>query len=491
MMTEILVFEKLKKDLSTLWGKHSGSIRFRLFLSALTDYSPAHDTQGIRDWLQELNSKQFFEVQPIAFNQMQQWKFDLDTGDIRHKSGKFFSIRGMEIRESKSGHKLWDQPVIDQPEVGILGILCKEIDGVLCLLMQAKAEPGNINTYQLSPTVQATRSNYLQVHGGRKTQYIEFFNGETVVEVVLDQYQSEQGARFLAKRNRNIMVLADQDSEPNLSENHRWISLGQLKSLMEYDNTVNMDSRSIISLIDYKIQGFAPDYKKLKQIIDEHRAIISRSDFWIKSVGDYICSEPESLSMVRNAVTWSRYFCSLEKKLVNLNSLSDWTITDKLIEHKGNKYFQVMAVKITANNREVDTWDQPIVKQRHHGKIALICNDDESGIRFLIQMKLEPGLYDMIEFAPTVQCISENFVPGSAPKYLDYISNATQVYAAYQSEEGGRFFQECSLNQICVVGQENKENSHGFIYMKLSHLKQLVQFQQLLNVELRSLLAYF
>ena len=32
--------------------------------------------------------------------------------------------------------------------------------------MQAKVEPGNINSIQLSPTLQATRSNYTKAHGG-------------------------------------------------------------------------------------------------------------------------------------------------------------------------------------------------------------------------------------------------------------------------------------------------------------------------------------
>ena len=34
-------------------------------------------------------------------------------------------------------------------------------------LLQAKVEPGNINKIQISPTVQATRSNYLRIHGGK------------------------------------------------------------------------------------------------------------------------------------------------------------------------------------------------------------------------------------------------------------------------------------------------------------------------------------
>ena len=41
--------------------------------------------------------------------------------------------------------------------------------------MQAKIEPGNINKIQLSPTIQATKSNFTQKHGGRKTELFGIF----------------------------------------------------------------------------------------------------------------------------------------------------------------------------------------------------------------------------------------------------------------------------------------------------------------------------
>ena len=80
-------------------------------------------------------------------------------------------------------------------------------------MMQAKIEPGNLNIVQLSPTLQATRSNYTRVHGGKSPNYLEYFNGERDVYVLVDQLQSEQGARFLQKRNRNIIVEVDENEE--------------------------------------------------------------------------------------------------------------------------------------------------------------------------------------------------------------------------------------------------------------------------------------
>ena len=116
--------------------------------------------------------------------------------------GKFFSIEGVDINTNFGVKANWQQPIIHQPEIGILGIITKKINGVLHFLLQAKIEPGNINFVQLSPTLQATKSNYSQVHGGNKPAYLEYFTGSLNVKtvVLIDQLQSEQGARFLMKR---------------------------------------------------------------------------------------------------------------------------------------------------------------------------------------------------------------------------------------------------------------------------------------------------
>ncbi|MDY0150885.1 MAG: NDP-hexose 2,3-dehydratase family protein [Candidatus Cloacimonas sp.] len=483
----------LKAKLSKVFGDYSKQIEFELLFSALIDYNPLNSTDDLLVWLKTLNDKQYFHVEEIPFSQLKQWHFEKGTGDLRHNSGKFFSIRGYQVFDSSAENILWDQPIIDQPEIGVLGILCKQIDGILYFLMQAKAEPGNINTYQISPTVQATRSNYLQVHGGRRTKYLEYFNGEMPITVILDQYQSEQGARFMGKRNRNIMVIDRTDKQIKIGENHRWLTLGQLKSLMELDNTVNMDSRSIISQIRYLSLDFELDVKTLLLILHEYKDIVSKSDFWLKSVLQTFANAKlkHNLSTIRNHLTWERYFCTVDKKPVPLNEIKDWSIGEKVIEHKAGKYFQVLAVRIIANNREIDSWDQPIIRQRHDGMIGVLCAEIEGVLHFLIRMKLEPGLYDRIELAPTVQCIQQNYDSTDYPKYLECFNNAPQTYNAKQSEEGGRFYRECSSNMIQMIEYNKIDISPGYMWLSLKQLKEMVQYQQLLNVELRSLLAYF
>ncbi|MGI0495773.1 NDP-hexose 2,3-dehydratase family protein, partial [Limnospira platensis] len=173
--------------------------------SDLSLENPFNSIPDILLWLQKTKQSNHVIINEIKFSEMKQWFFDQSSGNYRHISGGFFSIDGIEVKTNYGSVPAWKQPIINQPELGILGIVTKKIDGKLYFLMQAKIEPGNINTVQLSPTLQATKSNYTQKHKGKKPLYLEYFL-DTQKIVLFDQLQSEQGARFLQKRNRNIII---------------------------------------------------------------------------------------------------------------------------------------------------------------------------------------------------------------------------------------------------------------------------------------------
>ena len=63
----------------------------------------------------------------------------------------------------------------------------------------------------------------------------------------MDQIQSEQSSRFYHKRNRNIIIMIDKDIK--VEDNFKWMTLGQIKRLMRFDNIVNMDTRTVLSCL--------------------------------------------------------------------------------------------------------------------------------------------------------------------------------------------------------------------------------------------------
>ncbi|HZV80721.1 MAG TPA: NDP-hexose 2,3-dehydratase family protein, partial [Geobacteraceae bacterium] len=135
-----------------------------------------HSDRQVDRWIAARLAVPDLKVRTRSLLGMKGWLVDGETGDIRHESGRFFSLTGAYVRHrTPTGELEWDQPVIDQAEIGILGILAKKIGGVMHFCLQAKEEPGNINSVQLSPSVQATFSNYTRVHGGSSPAFLDYF----------------------------------------------------------------------------------------------------------------------------------------------------------------------------------------------------------------------------------------------------------------------------------------------------------------------------
>ena len=92
-------------------------------------------------------------------------------------------------------------------------------------------EPGNINKCQLSPTVQATKSNYTKAHGGKDTPYLNFFLNNYKMKKIFKIKLSEQGLRYYNKRNYNIL-LEDKNNIIKKISNYHWLNKKELKYLI-------------------------------------------------------------------------------------------------------------------------------------------------------------------------------------------------------------------------------------------------------------------
>ncbi|MCX2432364.1 NDP-hexose 2,3-dehydratase family protein [Pedobacter sp. GR22-10] len=225
-------------------------IGIELILSSMVEEHPELSTAEFFTWLDDLNKSVTFDIEFVPLTELKNWNVD-ELGNVRHESGKFFSIQGIRVKSANQNVvKEWDQPIINQPEVGFLGILCQKRGDVLCFLMQGKIEPGNVNKIQLSPTLQATKSNFMQVHGGNVPKFLEYFKDEVEGrKIIVDQLQSEQGARFLRKRNRNMIIEMPASTNLEVPDNFCWLTLNQLKYLLSYPNLINMDTRTVLSCI--------------------------------------------------------------------------------------------------------------------------------------------------------------------------------------------------------------------------------------------------
>lgn len=455
-----------------------------LFLNSLLTFNnPFNSFDDIVKWLSKRNQVIKVSVEETQFSLLENWLFDKKTGNLRHKTGKFFSVDGLRVKKDTDFITQWCQPIINQAEVGYLGIITKEFDGVLYFLMQAKIEPGNVNCVQLSPTLQATKSNYTQTHAGKAPKYLEYFKNVTQDQILVDQLQSEQGARFLRKRNRNIIIKIDE--EIDVYEDFRWLTLGQIKKLILQDNLVNMDSRTVISAITFSDQ----------KLIREHNSSLYSSFGHELLLSSMICSGKNSLSNLMSWLTSLKSMCNLKVDQIALNEVSDWIVTDTEICHKSNKYFKIIGVNVHIENREVKDWCQPIVKPMEHGICVFLIKKIYGTYHFLVQAKFECGNFDMYEFAPTVQCLQSELLNTSSDKhyFINDVNNAKKeniIIDTYQSEEGGRFYKEQNRNMVIKVDENfSEELPRNYAWMTLGQLNSFLKYNNFVNIQARSILS--
>lgn len=228
-------------------------LRIETQFESLRDWSVIGDLNQFKAWFTAKQESCEMQISDIAIKDCRGWKIDSNTGWVSHESGEFFVVQGVRVdftsnREVFGG---WDQPIITQVgfDGGLLGLLRKRIDDIPHYLIEAKAEPGNPDKIQISPTLQATFSNLKRAHGGRKPKFSEFFESPELNsgQVLFSQWMSEDGGRLHLKRNKGMLVEIPEDYNLKLDDNFYWASLFQLKELIKINSWVNPHIRGIIS----------------------------------------------------------------------------------------------------------------------------------------------------------------------------------------------------------------------------------------------------
>ena len=416
-----------------------------------------HSMEYLLDWIRRENENTFVRIRKIDFSECAGWVFD---ENIHRPDNAFFSIRG--IRGGGT-----EQPILIQDEIGFLGIIAREIEGELFFLMQAKIEPGNVNCVQISPTIQATKSNFTRKHGGREPAFLREFTEPK--RILVDQLQSEQSSRFLKKRNRNMIVLTDRDVEE--TDKFKWISLSQLKELMRYDNLVNMDTRTVISCLPLRF-------------MDRH---FSDPAFEASVRYPDVMGE---ITTLYHAINDFKMFDESSCAVCDLKDLTEWEFRKDEIVARYDAPFKVCFCDITIEGREVKHWCQPLFEATSVATFGLICCKDRGVYKFLVRGKSEIGCFDKMELGPTVQIDSKNHVSNAVEEtfFRLYREKERVMNDVMLSEEGGRFYHEQNQNIILKV-EEPFPVPDGYFWVTFGTLNLLTQVNNCPNIQLRNLLS--
>ncbi len=432
--------------------------------------------EQILDWVAERNKNTKVNINKIAMSDCANWFLDEKDGYIRNHNNSFFQIAGLRQTDLE-GNVVTEQPILLQSEIGYLGILCKDFGDETHFLMQAKIEPGNINKIQLSPTIQATKSNFTQKHGGRKPAYLDYFLNATGKDIIVDQIQSEQSSRFLAKRNRNIIVKTEEDVE--VLPTHKWMTLPQIKQLMKVENLVNMDTRTVLSCMPFSLHG------------KDHWAKLGLPQDYLENTcnGDGYNYFPTVYNKVNNY----KMFNDINRQLVPLTELETWNIEGDQIVHREEYPFKVIFCEIEIEGREVTKWAQPLFEANGIATFGLLTYKEAGINKFIVKLRPEVGCFDKVELGPTIQReAGEKVEPDVIENLFDAKYNANQnvIFDNILSEEGGRFYHEQNKNIIIALDpDEVPELPNDYIAVDYRNLNLMVQVNNCLSIQLRNLLS--
>jgi oxidase EvaA len=462
--------------------------------SAVLPDGPRVSMRDIDEWLDGQRRHQHLAVRRIPIGAMDQWRLGGTPLVLGHQSGRFFTVEGTHVETDVGPVRAWDQPIIRQPEIGILGIITRVFDGVRHFLMQAKVEPGNINGVQLSPTVQATRSNYTRVHGGHTPLYLDYFLDSTRARVLVDQLQSEQGSRYLRKQNRNMIVEVDEDVPAG--ERFCWMTLAQIKELLKRPNLVNMDTRTVLACLPLLGRGpLVPgdDPSEEPPLLIGDLPLGPFAQELLASVLDH----PRPAHPMHELLHWltdlrARHDLTLAPR--PLDRLAHWRLDEMGVHHESGRYFSVIAVEVESGVREVRRWQQPLIAHDGHGLNGFVLQRVNGALHFLVRACIYPGNVSLFELGSTVSRSNaeDQFGKPGAPPFLDLFRDPPpdQVrYDAVQSEEGGRFYQYQNRYMIIELPEGLPvEEPPTHRWMTLGQIQDLL-VHGYFNIEARNLLA--
>ena len=405
-------------------------------------------------WFQ--NQKKINKINTKIINLSELDKWNSNTVAISHDSKKFFKVVGLKVI-SNFFKKNWDQPIIVQNELGVLGIIKNNKNKKY--LLQAKVEPGNKNKLQLSPTVQATKSNYNQVHKGKTVPYLEYFLNNNKAKFI---NQTEQGFRYLEKYNSNVLIKIN--TKIKVRPNFFWFTLSDLLNLIKKKNIINMDTLSVFSShINKEKKDIALNTNK------KIRLWISRCD--------------------------KKYY--LKRKIVPLIKLKDWIYNDKKIVHKNKKHFSIIGVSSKTNKREIDQWHQPIIKGKDKAFVGYLIKKFNNTNHYLCRYILKPGLKKSALTSSVNTSDIKNFQNDNNLAnfqkiilkniFLNKKFQKDSLFENTLSDEGGRFY-HCQINYKAILLNEyfNINIPPNYIWVSQNQMIDMIKNKKL-DIEARLL----
>ena len=218
-----------------------------------------------------------------------------------------------------------------------------------------------------------------------------------------------------------------------------------------------------------------------------------------KEMAKYAYLESSDIIPILNWVKTRQKKIKTISKIINLNKCKGWHLDNKNnLYHESRQFFKVKGVETKgAFGREVNSWTQPILTQKHGGVLAFISRQtNKFGTQFLIDAKIEPGDDSIIKISPSFQATQSNMNRahgGKRPNFYDIVmqnKGAELIYYTIHNEEGARFWKKSNWNVIVKLNNpfDKRIKGKNYKWVSLTQLKKLALRDSCVNPFVKTIL---
>ena len=218
-----------------------------------------------------------------------------------------------------------------------------------------------------------------------------------------------------------------------------------------------------------------------------------------KEMAKYAYLESSDIIPILNWVKTRQKKIKTISKIINLNKCKGWHLDKKNnLYHESRQFFKVTGVETKgAFGREVNSWTQPILTQKHGGVLAFISRQtNKFGTQFLIDAKIEPGDDSIIKISPSFQATQSNMNRahgGKRPHFYDIVmqkKGAELIYYTIHNEEGARFWRKSNWNVIVKLKNpfDKRVKGSNYKWVSLKQLKKLALRNRCVNPFVKTIL---
>ena len=216
-----------------------------------------------------------------------------------------------------------------------------------------------------------------------------------------------------------------------------------------------------------------------------------------KKINQNISTENKNINHLLKFLKKNQKKLNSKSKIISLYKVRDWhQKKNGDFYHKSGQFFSITGVRTSSKGREVRSWDQPILRQKHGGVLAILVRETKKrGIEFLISARFEPG-DDKIKFCPSFQATQSNINlahGGKKTPLSDLVikKRGTKLISkTIHYEEGARFWKKSNLNVIVqlINPYDKRIKGENYKWASLSQIKKISLLNNIVNPFVKTIL---